>query len=140
MLRLGWLAEACTIHKNRVAPPLCLQNGTIHFNVNPFWKERTCPAHQEDGTVKCCACQRLCPRAEQWVTELDGRTVCLGCLSTIVRDTPDAQPLYSQVSPALPLSMLLYRLFRCMCLPSLARISGQDFRRMLHIICLLSLV
>lgn len=76
---------------------MLMQDGLIHFNVSSFWKEKTCPIHLEDNTPQCCSCSRRCPREEQWVTELDGRMVCLGCLSTIVRDTPDAQPLYNQV-------------------------------------------
>lgn len=33
------------------------------YMTHPFWKaERFCPAHQSDGTLRCTACQRLCPR------------------------------------------------------------------------------
>ena len=74
------------------------QGSTIPYQYDPFWKGKWCPAHSSDGTLKCCSCNRLNPRGEEWVTELDGRTVCLDCLSSLVRDTPDAQPLYDQVS------------------------------------------
>lgn len=76
-----------------------MQDNIIRFNINAFWKEKTCPKHQDDDTPQCCSCSRRCPRGEQWVEELDGRIVCLGCLSTIVRDTQDAQPLYNEVRP-----------------------------------------
>ncbi|DBA71203.1 TPA: hypothetical protein ACH3X2_011599 [Trebouxia sp. C0005] len=75
----------------------CGQDNVIRFNVGSFWKDKTCPKHQDDGTVQCCSCSRRCPQGEQWVEELDGRIVCLDCLSTIVRDTADAQPLYNQI-------------------------------------------
>ena len=92
----------CTLPRGRAAQAFSLtfaslQDNIIRFNTNPFWKERYCPKHRDDGTLQCCSCTRLCPQGEQWVTELDGRTVCLDCLATIVRDTPDAQPLYDQV-------------------------------------------
>ena len=74
-----------------------VQGNTIPYHFNPFWKGKTCPVHSTDGTLKCCSCSRLNPKGQEWVTELDGRTVCLDCLSSIVRDTPDAQPLYDQV-------------------------------------------
>lgn len=35
------------------------QQGTIEFKENPFWKERYCPRHENDGTSSCCACARL---------------------------------------------------------------------------------
>lgn len=75
----------------------CGQDNVIRFNLSSFWKEKTCPKHQDDGTPQCCSCSRRCPQGEQWVEELDGRIVCLDCLSTIVRDTADAQPLYNQI-------------------------------------------
>ena len=79
----------------------CLVQGdTIPYQYDPFWKGKWCPAHSSDGTLKCCSCSRLNPRGQEWVTELDGRTVCLDCLSSLVRDTSDAQPLYDQVTPA----------------------------------------
>jgi hypothetical protein len=38
-------------------------DGRVVYMTHPFWKqERFCPAHQGDGTLRCTACQRLCPR------------------------------------------------------------------------------
>lgn len=76
-----------------------VQGDTIPYRYDLFWKGKWCPAHSSDGTLKCCSCSRLKPRGQEWVTELDGRTVCLDCLSSMVRDTRDAQPLYDQVGP-----------------------------------------
>ena len=84
-------------HAENTSCQLLMQGNTIPYHMDPFWRTKWCPGHSSDGTLKCCACSRLQPRGEEWVTELDGRTVCLDCLSTIVRDTADAQPLYDQV-------------------------------------------
>ena len=84
-----------------------VQGGMIRYNHNAFWKQRVCPRHVDDGTIKCCSCNRWQPQGEQWVTELDGRTVCLDCLTTIVRDTADAQPLYRQVGHCSPFQLFV---------------------------------
>ena len=88
---------SCMLDKQQAAMPCRLQGQTIHFIPSVFWKQKVCPSHRNDGTLQCCSCNRWQPRGEQWVTQLDGRTVCLDCLTTIVRDTADAQPLYRQV-------------------------------------------
>lgn len=85
------------VHAHNISCHWLVQGNTIPYQYDPFWRSKWCPAHSSDGTLKCCACSRLQPRGEEWVTELDGRTVCLDCLSTLVRDTADAQPLYDQV-------------------------------------------
>ncbi len=66
------------------------------FAVAPFWGERSCPTHAHDGTRACCGCARLQPVGEAWAELADGRRTCLACLQSIVTDTADAQPLYSQ--------------------------------------------
>ena len=66
------------------------------FAVAPFWGERSCLAHATDGTPSCCGCARLQPAGEAWAALADGRNSCLACLQSIVTDTADAQPLYSQ--------------------------------------------
>jgi hypothetical protein len=69
----------------------------IVWSVTPFWNERSCPRHQEDGTAHCTACQRLEPRGAGWAALSDGRALCLSCLGTAVADTDAAQPLYDDV-------------------------------------------
>ncbi|EIE27209.1 hypothetical protein COCSUDRAFT_11485, partial [Coccomyxa subellipsoidea C-169] len=70
----------------------------IMYMTHDFWKDqKSCPAHQSDGTVRCTACQRLCPRAEHWAQLEEGRHICLACLDSIVVDTQDAQPLYAKI-------------------------------------------
>lgn len=96
-----------------------MQDNVIRFNVGSFWKDKTCPKHQDDGTVQCCSCSRRCPQGEQWVEELDGRIVCLDCLSTIVRDTADAQPLYNQVTTELRSCLAHQCLVYCQCVSQL---------------------
>ena len=73
-----------------------VQDGVTEYSVTPFWGERSCPAHQADGTPACCGCSQLKPAHEAWAELADGRQTCLACLQSIVTDTADAQPLYSQ--------------------------------------------
>ena len=73
-----------------------VQDGVTEYSVTPFWGERSCPAHQADGTPACCGCSQLKPASEAWAELADGRQTCLACLQSIVTDTADAQPLYSQ--------------------------------------------
>ena len=66
--------------------------------MTPFWGERSCPSHQTDGTPACCGCSQLKPTSVAWAELADGRQTCLACLQSIVTDTADAQPLYSQAN------------------------------------------
>lgn len=72
-------------------------DGRIEWKESPFWKERHCPSHSQDGTPSCCACGRLQKRGLEGVGLNDGRHLCLQCLDSIVVDTKDAQPLYDEV-------------------------------------------
>ena len=49
--------------------------------------------------MRCYACNRFQPQDQQWVqVSTEGsRHLCLDCVSSIVVDTNDAQPLYSEV-------------------------------------------
>jgi hypothetical protein len=69
----------------------------IVWSVTPFWNEKSCPRHQEDGTAHCTSCQRLEPRGAGWARLSDGRALCLPCLGTAIADTTAAQPLYDDV-------------------------------------------
>lgn len=65
---------------------------------NRFWKERYCPAHENDGSVSCTGCARLRrPDSDDIAALGDGRFLCLACLSSFVPDTAAAQPLYEDV-------------------------------------------
>ena len=69
----------------------------IIWQLNPYWKEKTCPSHSNDGTPRCCGCTRLQPKKENWVEVEKDRMLCLECLATVVVDTASAQPLYDNV-------------------------------------------
>jgi hypothetical protein len=69
----------------------------VVWSSTPFWGDKSCPAHADDGTPRCTACSRLQPRAEAWATLRDARALCLRCLGTAVVDTAAAQPLYDDV-------------------------------------------
>ena len=55
-------------------------------------------APSTSATTQCCSCSRYRPvRGAEWVSLSDGRELCLECVSSIVVDTKDAQPLYDEV-------------------------------------------
>ncbi|CAN6970628.1 unnamed protein product [Brassica rapa subsp. trilocularis] len=67
------------------------------YNSHPFWKEIYCPAHETDGTPKCCSCERLEPRETEFVMLDDGRWLCLECMDSAVMDTDEVQPLHFEI-------------------------------------------
>ncbi|GIM16570.1 hypothetical protein Vretimale_19209, partial [Volvox reticuliferus] len=71
--------------------------GVISYRENGFWRERYCTTHADSELTRCCACSRLQKHGAEWAPLPDGRPLCLQCLSTVVLDTPDAQPLYDDV-------------------------------------------
>jgi predicted Fe-S protein YdhL (DUF1289 family) len=72
-------------------------NRRIVWSEQPFWKQRYCPAHAQDGTPRCAGCDRLQPQGEEWGELHDSRQLCLSCLGSVVTDTRDAQPLWQNV-------------------------------------------
>uniref|UniRef100_A0A061QI22 Lim domain-containing protein isoform 2 n=1 Tax=Tetraselmis sp. GSL018 TaxID=582737 RepID=A0A061QI22_9CHLO len=72
-------------------------DGRVEYSENPFWGSKHCRGHLADGTPRCYSCDRLQPRGDEYVALQDGRHVCYTCLGTIVVDTADCQPLYSEV-------------------------------------------
>eukprot|EP00879_Flechtneria_rotunda_P009181 GHRR01009613.1.p1 GENE.GHRR01009613.1~~GHRR01009613.1.p1 ORF type:complete len:478 (+),score=126.42 GHRR01009613.1:326-1759(+) len=83
----------CVCHRYIPTRP----DGRTEWRENPFWGNRHCPRHSNDGTPQCCSCSRLQPQGEEWVGLQDGRLLCLECLDTLVIDTKAAQPLYHEV-------------------------------------------
>jgi hypothetical protein len=50
------------------------------------------------SSEQCCSCSRFRPLSgPQWVSLSDQRDLCLECVSSIVVDTKDAQPLYEEI-------------------------------------------
>ncbi|KAJ7538410.1 hypothetical protein O6H91_11G046600 [Diphasiastrum complanatum] len=69
----------------------------IEYRAHPFWGQKYCPAHEEDGTPRCCSCERMEPRDARYIGLDDGRKLCLECLDTAVMDTHECQPLYHEI-------------------------------------------
>ncbi|KAJ7520045.1 hypothetical protein O6H91_20G064900 [Diphasiastrum complanatum] len=69
----------------------------IEYRAHPFWGQKYCPAHEEDGTPRCCSCERMEPRDARYISLDDGRKLCLECLDTAVMDTLECQPLYHEI-------------------------------------------
>jgi len=73
-------------------------NGVIRFHIEPFWGAKSCPAHATDGTPSCDGCRRLQPRrGEEYVRLPDDRMLCAKCVSTVVVDQHDAEPLFQDI-------------------------------------------
>ncbi|XP_002866748.2 protein DA1-related 3 isoform X2 [Arabidopsis lyrata subsp. lyrata] len=71
--------------------------GIREYNEHSFWKEKYCPRHDDDGTAKCCSCERLEPRGTNYVMLGDFRWLCLECMGSAVMDTNEVQPLHFEI-------------------------------------------
>ncbi|CAB4282704.1 unnamed protein product [Prunus armeniaca] len=67
------------------------------FLVHHFWPQRSCPSHEEDGTPKCCSCERLQPRNTRYYFLNDGRSLCLECRDSAIKEANDCEALFLQV-------------------------------------------
>ncbi|CAK9264299.1 unnamed protein product [Sphagnum jensenii] len=71
--------------------------GLIEYRSHPFWNQKYCPRHEQDGTPRCGSCDRIEPADVQYAQLGDGRNLCLECLDTAVLDTKACQPLYREI-------------------------------------------
>ncbi|RZC67065.1 hypothetical protein C5167_010753 [Papaver somniferum] len=71
--------------------------GLIEYRAHPFWIQKYCPAHEHDGTPRCCSCERMEPRDIKYISLDDGRRLCLECLDSSIMDTNECQPLYLDI-------------------------------------------
>ncbi|GMH39633.1 hypothetical protein BSKO_07531 [Bryopsis sp. KO-2023] len=69
----------------------------IVWSEHPFWREKYCQHHNEDGTDRCTGCERCRSTDAVWIRLEDGRNLCTDCQETIVVDTQDCQPLYEEI-------------------------------------------
>ena len=90
-----WRVSTQPNHQNECL----LQGNQIRWRTDTFWKDKYCPKHIADGTIRCCACNRYQPQGSDWaqVSTEGSRHLCLDCVGSIVVDTQDAQPLYGEV-------------------------------------------
>ncbi|KAF8692241.1 hypothetical protein HU200_039846 [Digitaria exilis] len=73
------------------------RDGLIEYRAHPFWMQKYCPSHEDDGTPRCCSCERMEPKAIKYITLDDGRKLCLECLNSSIMDTPECQHLYMDI-------------------------------------------
>ncbi|KAJ8747365.1 hypothetical protein K2173_012945 [Erythroxylum novogranatense] len=71
--------------------------GLIEYRCHPFWSQKYCPAHEHDGTARCCSCERLESCNSTYYSLEDGRSLCLECMESAIMDTGDCQPLYHAI-------------------------------------------
>ncbi|KAI3452107.1 hypothetical protein Pfo_008772 [Paulownia fortunei] len=72
-------------------------DGLIEYRAHPFWHQKYCPAHENDGTPRCCSCERMEPVDARYLILDDGRKLCLECLDSSIMDTHECQPLYLEI-------------------------------------------
>ncbi|KAL3833414.1 hypothetical protein ACJIZ3_008150 [Penstemon smallii] len=71
--------------------------GLIEYRAHPFWHQKYCPSHENDGTPRCCSCERMEPVDARYLILDDGRKLCLECLDSSIMDTHECQPLYLEI-------------------------------------------
>ncbi|KAG2261931.1 hypothetical protein Bca52824_069010 [Brassica carinata] len=69
----------------------------IKYHKHPFWEEKYCPSHEDDGTAKCCSCERLQAYGTEYVMLADNRWLCLECKESAVMDTDECQSLHFEI-------------------------------------------
>ncbi|KAL3640247.1 Protein DA1-related 1 [Castilleja foliolosa] len=71
--------------------------GLIEYRAHPFWPQKYCPSHEQDGTPRCCSCEKMEPCDARYLILEDGRKLCLECLDSSIMDTHECQPLYVEI-------------------------------------------
>uniref|UniRef100_A0A453JSF9 LIM zinc-binding domain-containing protein n=1 Tax=Aegilops tauschii subsp. strangulata TaxID=200361 RepID=A0A453JSF9_AEGTS len=84
----------CDVCKNFIPTN---KNGLIEYRAHPFWMQKYCPSHEDDGTPRCCSCERMEPTDIKYITLDDGRKLCLECLTSATMDSPECQHLYMDI-------------------------------------------
>lgn len=84
----------CDVCKNFIPTN---KNGLIEYRAHPFWMQKYCPSHEDDGTPRCCSCERMEPTDSKYITLDDGRKLCLECLTSATMDSPECQHLYMDI-------------------------------------------
>eukprot|EP00210_Caulerpa_lentillifera_P002949 g2816.t1 len=77
--------------------PLPKIGNRITWSHHPFWREKACGVHYQDGTAQCASCERLKAIDVHWIRLDDGREICNDCSKTIVMNDTAAQSLYDNV-------------------------------------------
>ncbi|EOA13569.1 hypothetical protein CARUB_v10026631mg [Capsella rubella] len=70
----------------------------IKYNEHQFWQDKYCPCHDDDGTAKCCSCERLEESfGTKYVMLADGRWLCRECMEYAVMDTDECHDLHVEI-------------------------------------------
>ncbi|XP_056168253.1 protein DA1-related 1-like isoform X4 [Syzygium oleosum] len=69
----------------------------LEFKVHPVWMQMYCPSHEQDGTPRCCSCDRMEPRDRSYLLLDDGRKLCRDCRDSAIMNTHECQPLYLEI-------------------------------------------
>lgn len=67
------------------------------WSQHPFWKNRVCRKHYEDGIERCASCDRFKAIDDNWFRLEDDRQICNECSKTSLMDSISVQPLYDDV-------------------------------------------
>ncbi|KAG7027094.1 Protein DA1-related 1, partial [Cucurbita argyrosperma subsp. argyrosperma] len=69
----------------------------VECGEHPFWAQKYCPSHEDDGTSKCASCERLEPKGREYILLQDGRSLCVECSTFMIMDTKECQPLFREI-------------------------------------------
>lgn len=88
-----YVHESCCVCRQ----PLPLIGNRIAWCEHPFWGQKFCHVHNQDGTQRCSSCERLKPIDTRWVQLNDGREICPDCSPTMIVNTYAAEELYNNI-------------------------------------------
>eukprot|EP00520_Triparma_pacifica_P010087 CAMPEP_0118650808 /NCGR_PEP_ID=MMETSP0785-20121206/10443_1 /TAXON_ID=91992 /ORGANISM="Bolidomonas pacifica, Strain CCMP 1866" /LENGTH=409 /DNA_ID=CAMNT_0006543205 /DNA_START=198 /DNA_END=1424 /DNA_ORIENTATION=- len=73
--------------------------GSYVYSKHPYFQDwRYCGGHEVEGLVRCTGCDRMEPKVgEGWHGMGDGRKICGSCVRTVVMDSEELKPLFSEV-------------------------------------------
>ncbi|XP_019095369.1 PREDICTED: protein DA1-related 3-like isoform X1 [Camelina sativa] len=90
-------SQQLPIATNKIPCYVCNKKIKREFHAHPFWKEIYCPGHDDDGTAKCCSCERLESYGTKYVMLPDGRWLCRECMECAVMDTVECHYLHLEI-------------------------------------------
>ena len=88
------LCKVCIVCKK---PIKVNSEGQYEYNEHPFWRQRYCPSHMKDRTLRCCSCERLKPRDTIYYKLDDGRKLCPECKESIINTANGCRSICREV-------------------------------------------
>ncbi|KAL6546114.1 hypothetical protein OROGR_009988 [Orobanche gracilis] len=85
----------CDVCKNY----LPAKAGFIEYGTNPFWLQKYCTSHRNDGMPRCCSCKifETVGSTSRFLHLKDGRKLCPECSNSSIKNTQECQPLYLEI-------------------------------------------